>query len=232
MVLVWLSVSSPTYCATHSQSSLRCSLRTGTPPQNVEDADHEVTDLDEKVPEYIDDETIISVAEKYVEKPDSGVINLNRPGERDWMQEDPMEPYRERFEETYNAAVAAVSEVFEETFADEIEVFQEEALRKELSERIIESLDVFTWEILRTQTPDEADSDRIVAEWVVSDLYTHALAEAALEWTEDERLTESPELIEPFKSLRSNLDEAQNEADLAEYDGYMNTRSVLSSKSP
>lgn len=192
----------------------------------IENSDHEVTDIDTKIPAYISEDTIISVAEEYASKPDTGIINLNQPGERDWMREDPLQPYREQFKEEYQGAVTALSTVFEEVFSDEFDAFQDECFRRVLAEEIIDELDMFTWELYRDETTVE-DADTRVAEWFVDAVYLDELAEAYMELSDRELPDESKAQFQLFQSLRDDFRSVREDADLASYDGRFDTHNVV-----
>lgn len=189
--------------------------------------DHEVTNLDTKLVDYIDEETIISVAEKYADKPESGVINLNRPGERDWMQEDPMEPYRNSFQERYDGAVSAIDTVLEEVLADEFDAYANDDYRHTVATNIVETLDMFTWELYRMETPEESNPDRRVAEWIVDSLPPREFGESYMDTAEVEVPEDSSEQYLLVKELREKFTPCLEEADLHQYDGRIPSRGLL-----
>lgn len=192
-----------------------------------ESDDHEVTNLDRKLIDYIDDETIVSVAEEYAEKPDSVVLNLNRPGERDWMQEDPMAPYRNQFQEEYDSAVTAISSVLDDVFSAEFEAYDDADYRKEIATHMVDAIDMFSWELYRQETPDDCDADRQVAEWLVSNISILDFADSYMDTSERDIPEESERQAEISHHLRERFRQALNSADLAEYDGVFPTRGVL-----
>lgn len=194
----------------------------------IRESDHTVTNLDTKIPAYIDEETIIETARDYAEQ-ENPVINLNKPGSRDWMQEDPMSPYRDQFEEEYDAFISAFSSVLSRVYGDEFEEFTDDDYVTSLATEIVDELDVFTLELYRQNTPDsKTEPETIVAEWIINELSLRELAENYLwHYTDLDDYSDDEDYFESERSLRETLEDCRANANLSEYSGFISGMGYL-----
>lgn len=151
----------------------------------INKSDHTVRGLDTKVPRYIDAETIEDVATDYSEA-EHLIINLNTHGGRDWMQDDPMKPHREQFEQTYADAVAGVSSALYDVLAETESMNANTELCDEFATYIIDRTDLFSWVL----TEKEMGGDPTVRE--ISEVYVRTLGSwdigrAYFDWHGDDR---------------------------------------------
>lgn len=178
----------------------------------IEESDHQITSLDEKIPAYIDDETICTVAQEYVSK-ENPVINLARPGEYDWMQDNPMETHKQDFERNYNSALSSVESVFRTVFIDWDEAFVNE-YSEIIARKLVDSFDMFMWEIYRTELDAvEQDVNTQIAEILVNEIHPYDLAQFYL--LEFKSVTTYEDLLYDIQSVSQKIEDCVINASLA-----------------
>jgi len=176
----------------------------------IEESDHSISNLDMKIPRYISDEVICEVAEDYVSK-ENPVINLARPGEYDWMQDDPMKPHREQFDTQYNTAVSAIQTVLDDVFGEWNSEFVTD-FGEQIAKDIVDYVDMFSWEIYRQEINKEDSVDNYVAEMIVNNIHPHDFAIFYL--IENTDITEYETLLSELQTVSEEISDCLENEEL------------------
>lgn len=195
----------------------------------IQESDHSVSEPAVKISLYIDDETILKTAKKYANQTVSDETLTEGEPEL-WTTNEETSEYSTEFQQNYDSAKASLQKVFSDVFA-ETEALDETNtdVLETISENILNELDIFGWELGRTQAQRQTnDASRRVAEWIIESLSETELAESYLS------ITTTPENYQSYEDYRmerevieSEFKDALTEANIHSFNGRMNGSGLL-----